>query len=250
MLTSSAVRFILVPLLLPLSGLAWQKPPESSASVSPQKTLFVNVGCEQKQETNPVYSPVSLSEQGRWRAYVEVDLQDNRGCLSTTRLWVSKARSPYRLVYMMPPKRTAQRNGMEILGWARNSRMLLVLTEQWQVGSDAPDTQQVLAIDAGTGMVYEPNLSELLEAHKGKQCSFRVTDAGFGSDRNVNILVRARFSTWFDVDETLQDVPLAKRCGDFEETWSFNFATGEIKSVANTEPLNIFKKFLPNPQEK
>ena len=30
-------------------------------------------------------------------------------------------------------------NGTEILGWARNSRMLLVQTEQWQYGSDAPD---------------------------------------------------------------------------------------------------------------
>lgn len=197
-----------------------------------------------------MFSPISLSEEGSWRAYVEVDPQDSRLCLSTTRLWVSKARSPYRLVYMMPPERTAQRNGMEILGWARNSRMLLVLTEQWQVGSDAPDGQQVLAIDAGTGMVYEPNLTEMLEAHKGKQCSFRVTDAGFGSDENVNILVRARFSTWFDEDETLEDVPPVKRCGDFEQTWSFNFATGEIKTVANTEPWQIFKKFVPNPKEK
>ncbi|HET7216174.1 MAG TPA: hypothetical protein VFL79_21480 [Terriglobia bacterium] len=242
--------FILVPLLLPLSGLARQKPARSSASVSPKKTLFFNLGCEKKQETNPVYSPVSLSEKGMWRAYVEVDLQDSRGCLSTTRLWVARRGSPYRLVYMMPPRRTAQRNGMEILGWARNSRMLLVLAEQWQVGSDAPDTQQVLAIDAGTGMVYEPNLSELLQGHEGQQCSFRVTNAGFSSDGNVNILVRAKFSTWFDVDETLQDVPPAKRCGNFEETYSFNFATGEIKTVANIEPLVIFKKFLPNSRRK
>lgn len=197
-----------------------------------------------------MFSPVSLSEQGMWRAYVEVDLPDPRGCLSTTRLWVSKAQSPYRLVYMMPPERTAQQNGMEILGWARNSSMLLVLTEQWQVGSDAADTQQVLAIDAPTGMVYEPNLSELLQPHKGKQCAFRVINAGFSSDGDVDILVRARLSTWFDEDETLEDVPPAKRCGDFEETWSFNFATGEIKPVANTQRLQIFKKFVRNPKEK
>ncbi len=244
------LRFVLNPLLLSVPSLAQQKTTAPPATVSPQKTLFFNVGCEPKQRTNRVFSPVSFSEQGRWRAYVEVDLQDSRLCISTTRLWVSKARSPYRLVYMMPPKRTDQRNGMEIIGWARNSSMLLVLTEQWQVGSDAPDTQQVLAIDAETGMVYEPNLSELLQARGDKQCSFRVTDAGFSSDGDVNILVRARFGTWFDEDETLEDVPPAKRCGDFEETWSFNFATGEIKPVANTEPLQIFKKFMPNPKEK
>jgi|SRR5690348_5723862 len=250
MLSSSAVRFILIVLLLPLSSVAQQKTTKHSVSLSPEKTLFVNPSCEEKQETNPVLSPVSVSERGRWRAYVEVDLQDNGECLSTTRLWVSKNGSPYRLVYMMPPKRTGQRNGMEIVGWARNSSMLLVWTEQWQVGSDAPNTQQVLAIDARTGMVYEPNLSELLHAHDGKQCALNVTNAGFSADENISILVRARFSTWFDEDETLKDVPPAKRCGNFEETWSFNFATGEIKPVAITEPLQIFKKFLPNPKER
>lgn len=249
MLISSALRVFLIPLLLPLPGLAQQKPTMTSATISPGKTLFVNVGCEQKQETNPIFSPVSLSEQGTWSAYVEVDL-GSRLCLSTTRLWVSKAGSPYRLVYMMPPKRMAQRNGMEILGWARNSNMLLVMTQQWQVGSDAPEDQQVLAIDAETGIVYEPNLSELLEPRQGKQCSFHVTDAGFSSEGDVDILVRARFATWFDEDEALEDVPPAKRCGNFEETWSFNFATGEIKTVANTDSLQIFKKFLPNPKEK
>lgn len=250
MIKLSILPLILVPLLLSLSGLARQKPTSPSASASPHETLFVNPSCEQEQKANPVRSPVSLSEQGTWRAYVEVDLQDNRRCLSTTRLWVARAGSPSRLVYMMPPRRTAQRNGIEILGWARNSRMLLVLTEQWQVGSDAPDTEQVLAIDAGTGMVYEPNLAEMLQAREDKQCSFRVTNAGFSSDGNVNILVRAKFSTWFEADETLQDVPPAKRCGNFEETWSFNFATGEIKTVANSEPLSIFKKFLPNSRRK
>jgi hypothetical protein len=216
--TSSAVRAILIAPLLSLPALAQQKATTPPASISPQKTLFFNVGCKQKQQTNPVFSPVSISEQGKWRAYVEVDLQDTRLCLSTTRLWVSKAGSPYQLVYMMPPKRTDQRNGMEILGWARNSSMLLVLTEQWQVGSDAPDDQQVLAVDAGTGMVYEPNLPELLQPHEGKRCAFHVTDAGFSTGGDVNILVRARFGTWFDKDETLEDVPPAKRCGNFEET--------------------------------
>ena len=51
MLISSALRVFLIPLLLPLPGLAQQKPTMTSATISPGKTLFVNVGCEQKQET-------------------------------------------------------------------------------------------------------------------------------------------------------------------------------------------------------
>jgi hypothetical protein len=52
-------------------------------------------------------------------------------------------------------------------------------------------------------------------------------------------VVRAHFSTALDVDETEEDVPPAKRCGNAEETWSFNFATGEIRQVANTQPLQL-----------
>lgn len=78
---------------------------------------------------------------------------------------------------------------MEILGWAPNSSLLLVETEEWQEGSDAPDQQQVLAVDARTGIVYEPNLEAMLETHKDKQCSFRITGAGFGAGRDVDVLV-------------------------------------------------------------
>jgi hypothetical protein len=95
-------------------------------------------------------------------------------------------------------------------------------------------------------MVYEPQLEAMLEAHKDKECSFRVTDAGFSADRNVDILVRAQFYTATEVDETEEDVPPEKRCGHAEETWSFDFGTGEIRQVANTQPLQLFKKSLPN----
>jgi len=244
MLASAAIRAILLVMSLPVLGLTQQVPANPSANAPSQQTLFVN--CQGKEKPKHVLSPVSLSEDERWRAYVEVDLQSGLGCLHTTRLWVARANGPYRLVYFMPPKRTAAGNGMEILGWARNSSMLLVKTEEWQSGSDAPDRQKVLAIDAGTGMVYEPELEAMLQARKDTQCSFRVTDAGFSADRSVTILVRAQFSTAIDVDETEEDVPPAKRCGNAEETWSFNFGTGEIRQVANTQPLQLFNKSLPN----
>jgi len=45
------------------------------------------------------------------------------------------------LVYLMPPKRTAGGAWDGDFGLARNSRMLLVKTEEWQWGSEAGDTQ-------------------------------------------------------------------------------------------------------------
>ncbi len=209
-----------------------------------QNTLSVE--CLGNEKPKHVLSSVALSENGAWSAYVEVNIQGDSGCLHTTRLWVAEADHPYRLVYLVPPKRDFAENGMEILGWARNSRMLLAKTELWQYGSDAPDQQQVLALDAATGEVYEPELEAMLQGRKDKQCTFRVTDAGFSSDKNVVILVRAKFFTALEVDETESDVPAAKRCGNTEETWSFNYATGEVKQVVNAEPLHLFKRFLPN----
>ena len=111
-----------------------------------------------------------------------------------------------------------------------------------------PIGQQVLAVDAATGVVYEPELEALLE--DDKKCAFRVTDAGFSSGRNVVILIRAKFFTPLEAEETEADLPAAKRCRRTEETWRFNYATGETKQVGNAEPLHLFKKFLPNGRDR
>lgn len=206
---------------------------------SKQQTLFIM--CQ--DEAKHVLSPISLSEGNMWRAYVEVDIQSN--CLHTTRLWIAQEPGAYRLVYLMPPKRTDSANGMEILGWAEDSGMLLVRTAEWQYGSDAQPQESVLAIDAGTGMVYEADLGAMMPKRKDKQCRFCVVDAGFAEDTNTIILVRAKFQTWLDVDETYEDVPQEQRCENSEETWSFSYATGEIKREPDAKPLKLFKEFLP-----
>lgn len=244
MLVSEVIRVIPLVLLSTAFGFGQQAAANSDASDPAERTLFVN--CEENAKPKQVLSPVSLSEDGKWRAYVEVDVRSDLGCLHTTRLWVAAPSEPYRLVYFMPPQREAVANGMEILGWAKNSRVLLVKTEAWQWGSDADDVQGIAAIDAETGMVHEPRLNAMIEERNGKQCAYRVTDAGFSDDKNVDILVRAKFHTAYDVDQTEEDVPPAKRCGNSEETWSFNFGTGEIKQVSDTEALQIVKKSLPD----
>jgi len=81
--TSAAMHAIPLVLLLPVLGFAQQAPATASA------TLFVD--CQENEKPKRVLSPVSLSEDGTWRAYVEVDVQDASGCLHTTRLWVARA---------------------------------------------------------------------------------------------------------------------------------------------------------------
>ena len=244
MQASTPLSTIGLVLLLPVLGFTQQPAANQSPAAASQATLFVT--CTDGQKPQKVLSPVSVSEGGKWHSYVEVDVWAAPGCLYTTRLWVAKSGEPYRLAYLMPPKLTAVGNGMEVLGWAKTSHVVLVKTEEWQLGSDASDTQQVLAIDAETDLVYEPELRAILESRKDKQCSYLVANAGFGAEKNLDILVRAKFSTAIEADETEQAIPPARRCQNAEETWSFNFATGEIRQVTNTQPLELFKGFLPN----
>lgn len=224
---------------------ARQEPANAVVSRSSPDTLFVN--CTENEKPKRVLSPVAVSEDEKWSAYVEVYVQGNLGCLHTSRLWIAKGKSPYRLLYLIPPRRDSAGNGMNILGWAPDSRMVLVQAEQWQHGSDAPDSQQILGIDSATGEVYEARLEALLQNRESKQCAFRIIDAGFSSGRNVVILVRAKLFTALEPEESEADVPIAKHCTNGEETWSFNYASGEIKPVGSGEPLHLVRKFLPNP---
>ena len=142
----------------------------------------------------------------------------------------------------MAPAREAGGNGMQILGWMPGASVVLVKTERWQWGSDAGDTQQVLAIEAATGRVYEPRLDDILEAHRGKRCRFHVEDAGFASRTSLQILLRVKLATAYDVDETEDDVPPDQRCGDLEETWNFDYSSAyEVKQVSNRQPLLLFR---------
>jgi hypothetical protein len=231
-------------LFLCLSGEA-QTPSNNAAKA--HTTLFTE--CDFHEKLKRILSPASLSEDQTWQAHVEVNVRGDLGCLYTTRLWVAKASGPNKLVYLMPPHRTASANGMEILGWRRRSSIVLVQTEAWQMGSDALDAQQVLAIDAGNGMVYEPNLAEMMDDRKDKQCMFRIKDAGFRTGEGIAILVRAQISTFYEPGDEEADVAPAKRCQETEETWSFDFDTGEVKRVPNSEPLQAFKKFVSDGHE-
>jgi len=212
---------------------AWP-PPDSIVG----NTLFTDCA---KTPAHHVVSPLSFSEDGSWHAYVDV-YEGSPECLQKTSLWIARADGPYELAYFLAPARDAGGNGMQILGWMPGHSVVLVKTERWQWGSDAGDIQQVLAIEASTGRVYEPRLDDILEAHSGKRCSFRVADAGFANRTSIEILVRVKLATAHDVDETDEDVPAGRRCGDLEETWNFDYSSAyEVKPVSNQQPLLLFR---------
>jgi hypothetical protein len=211
------------------SGTATEK---GSTSTSPKSPDTYFVPCDDQIKTNHVTGPVSA--YGKWRAYVEVSVQS--GCLYTTRLWVAKQGGAYRQVYLIPPERENTANGMKILGWAPGSRMMLVQTERSAIGTDAGLTEAVVAMDAKTGEVYQPDLSAVLQDRKPR-CAFHVTGGGFDSDPNVVLLIRVKLFSFSEADET--DIPAQERCTAGEETWSFNYANGEVKRVDNSTLLHV-----------
>lgn len=194
-----------------------------------------------KASTRHAVSPLSFSDNGVWRAYIDV-AGGGPECLMKTSLWIAPANGTYQLAYFMAPLREAGGDGMRILGWMPGAPIVLVMTERWQWGSDADATQQVLAIEAPTGRVYEPGLAAISQAHSGKRCRLRVEDAGFGSGMKPGILIRVRLSTDYDPDETENDVPPEKRCGDLKETWAFDYSSAyEVRKVSNQQPLLIYR---------
>jgi hypothetical protein len=79
-------------------SLGW--PPADSALGD---TLFADCA---KLRTRHVVSPLSLSQNTLWRAYVDVD-QGSPECLLRSSLWIARADKPYQLAYFMAPARDA-----------------------------------------------------------------------------------------------------------------------------------------------
>jgi hypothetical protein len=202
----------------------------TSPGAKSSDTYFVR--CDDASKTNHLTGPVSV--YGKWRAYVDVSVQ--AGYLYTTRLWVATQGSGYRLVYLIPPERETIANGMKILGWAPGSRMILVQTERSAIGADAGPTEAIMAMDAKTGEVYQPDLSAVLQDRQPR-CAFHVIGGGFDSGPNVVLLVLVKLFSFSEVDET--DIPAQERCTGGEETWSSNYATGEVKRVDNSALLHV-----------
>jgi hypothetical protein len=84
-------------------------PPDSAVG----DTLFADCA---KVKSHRVVSPLSWSQDSRWRAYVDVD-QSSSECLLKSSLWIGQAKGAYHLAYFMAPQREAGGNGMQILGW-------------------------------------------------------------------------------------------------------------------------------------
>ena len=77
----------------------------------------------------------------------------------------------------------------------------------------------------------------MLESRKTDRCYLRIDDAALAPGKSVIILVRAQFQTYFDGDETEKNVIPQPNCNKTNEIWSFNFNTGQIRRLSDTDPV-------------
>ncbi len=140
----------------------------------------------------------------------------------------------------MPP------DPLEYCQWHEDSRLgsgfakisTCLQTERSAVATDAGPDEAIVGMDAKTGEVYQPDLSAVLQNRKPR-CAFHISGGGFDANPNVILLVRVKLFSFYEVDETEADVPEGDRCTAGEETWSFNYANGEIKRVDNSTVLHV-----------
>lgn len=238
-------RLLIALFIIPALAAGQNPPSGEPGPTSPPNTLFVQCGLNLAAQD--IFSPLSISQDGGWRAYIEVQTSE-RNCAHTSKLFVSEAAKPFRLVYLIAPERYVLGNGMAILGWAERSNTLLVRIEKWQEGSDASDEEELMAVDATDGVVHSPDLDGLLNSRTDKQCSFRILDAGFSADKFPAIIVRARFFTFHDGGDDTQ-ARADEKCAPATESWKV-FDDGQARRVADSTALHLYRKFVPNPQSK
>lgn len=179
------------------SSLAERLPPLESTS---KETEYVN--CWGKNEDHPksrlVRSPVLVSPDGLYRAYVEVEATAFKPkdeatyagplCFNDSRLFVDgPAGKSFKIVYSDSPK-VLEGNSIKLVDWSADGKSLLVETAQWEYESEGIYTEFfIFSVDSGA--TAEPDLMAMLAARFGKDCYSENTVLGFTSTRAVVVAV-------------------------------------------------------------
>src|SRR2546430_10908133 len=167
------------------------------------RELWVN--CDPPLGKNAVVVGPTVTAKNGSRAWVQVvsviaPIQEM--CLNTTTLWVSRGHlHPYLPIFTQSPVYpNLEGNGMQIVDWSHDGRLLL--TEMWQWNTepnDAPIPRKILVFEPTKKVRHEINIYRLVDDQKGRDCEVQFDLLGFTLDDWVAL--RTRISTFYDVDE-------------------------------------------------
>jgi hypothetical protein len=137
-----------------------------------------------------VRSPVFISQDGRYQAFVENEAVAHRGggpeCAHNAKLFVKGPDDKkFRLVYLQAPSTYELWNDIEIVDWSPDSRYLLAELFIGQWGSDWGAFSPLL-YHAWDGVFSSQNMVDTaLSYHFERDCDYRVKTLGFSPDGGV-----------------------------------------------------------------
>jgi hypothetical protein len=211
--------------LLPIYGLGQR--------VDLPQGLWVN--CDPPSGKNAVVVGPTVTAKNGSRAWVQVVsvVAPLKGmCLNTTTLWVSRGHlGPYLPIFTQSPVYpNLEGNGMQIVDWSPDGRLLL--TEMWQWNTepnDAPIPRSILVFEPQRTAKHEIDIYRLLDDQKGRDCELQFDLFGFTPDDWVAL--KARISTFYDVDENETTKPNDQKCRESTQYLAINPFTQARRSI-------------------
>ena len=163
-----------------------------------------------------IRGPALVAKNGGHAAKVRVESTD---CSNTTTLLIA-AKVGGKFFRIHPQlSQPSNGNGMHLLDWSPDGRLLLAEFWQWeQMGTDEGIDKRILLFAAGKWSQSEIDLAQFMADQEGRNCQLEFKLLGFTPDGEV--AMRTDLTTDYDVDETLEDVPPAKRCIEKHQTWA------------------------------
>ena len=193
------------------------------------------VNCDPPSAKNAVVVGPTVTAKNGSRAWVQVvsAVAPLEGmCLNTTTLWVSRGHlHPYQPIFTQSPVYpNLEGNGMQIVDWSSDGRLLL--TEMWQWNTepnDAPIPRTILVFEPQKAAKYQIGIYRLVDDQKTRDCEVQFDLFGFTPDGWVAL--RARISTFYDVDENETTKPKNLKCRESTQWLAINPLTRARRSI-------------------
>ena len=181
------------------------------------RTLWVP--CEALERAGGVIEgPVLVAKNGGRSAKVRVEsVPDSDFCSNATTLLIAaKVGGEFSGIHPQLSQ-PSNGNGMHLVDWSPDGRLLLTEFWQWeQAPNDVGVDKRILLFAADKWPQSEIDTAQFTADQERRNCWLEFELLGFTPDGKVAI--RTDLTTYYEFDETLEDVPSAKRCIEKHQT--------------------------------
>ena len=186
--------------------------------------------------------PAYVSPDGRRRAYAENELRV-RGtsgafddCTNNSRLFVADAPGEaFRLVLLQVPSPYRLGNGIKIVDWSPDGRILLIEAGWFQYGSEAGETVPRRYYAESGIFSEEDSVPQAFSDLAGKNCAVVIQALGFSADGGL--LLKGK--PWFDLGD---EKPSNDSCLTKEGLWLLDAKKGALSPLPNDYRVTHYAK--------